>query len=341
MNRLKFSLLGTVIVLLSATFAAQAQVPYTPFPKDSLSWHLWGGSYNCMEHSFNVSISGFDTTINNKIYTQVWQLGIGIREENKRVYAYIPEYGEHLLYDFNLEIGDTIFYNIGMFICWGMSSVGGYQSAKHYAVVMEKGTTTLNNGSIRNTVTLQTYDNWMFNSIRWIEGLGATNMIGLLDPLVYTQALDGTAIQLICICESYNSSGCLLYSYCGNHVGILNIGCPCKPTDNKIIENKENKITISPNPVSTQLIIECRDGARPVPTGEYTIYNVVGQVVLYGETANNTPLAPLKGGIDGVEENSPFKGGRGMSEITIDVSHLAKGMYFLRIDNKVVKFVKE
>jgi len=89
------------------------------------------------------------------------------------------------------------------------------------------------------------------------------------------------------------------------------------------------------------LTIECRDALQCVSTGEYTIYSVVGQVVMRGETANNTPLAPLKGGIDGVEENSPFKGGRGMSEITIDVSHLAKGMYFLKIGEKVVKFVKE
>ena len=100
-------------------------------------------------------------------------------------------------------------------------------------------------------------------------------------------------------------------------------------------------LRVYPNPAKNQLIIECRDGACPVPTGEYTIYSVVGQVVMQGETANNTPLAPLKGGIDGVEENSPFKGGRGMSEITIDVSHLAKGMYFLKIGNQTTKFIKE
>ena len=29
------------------------------------------------------------------------------------------------------------------------------------------------------------------------------------------------------------------------------------------------------------------------------------------------------------------------SEIVIDVSHLASGMYYLKVDNKVVKFVKE
>jgi len=86
-------------------------------------------------------------------------------------------------------------------------------------------------------------------------------------------------------------------------------------------------------------------------TTEITIYNVVGQVVM-----QNTPLTPLKGGTSSATttdgRNSPLEGGRGVSEapspseraggeVVIDVSGLANGMYFLKIDNKVVKFVKE
>ena len=83
-------------------------------------------------------------------------------------------------------------------------------------------------------------------------------------------------------------------------------------------------LQVYPNPTTGQLRIanyELRVGAV------IEIYDVVGR--LY------TPLTPLKGGI------SPFEGGRGMSEIVIDISHLANGMYFLKIDNKVMKFVKQ
>jgi len=71
----------------------------------------------------------------------------------------------------------------------------------------------------------------------------------------------------------------------------------------------------------------------------------VGQRVL-------APLTPLRG------EESPFEGGRGMSSssanfplegglrgATIDVSHLANGMYFLKIQTEngivVKKFIKD
>ena len=107
-----------------------------------------------------------------------------------------------------------------------------------------------------------------------------------------------------------------------------------------IVETHCNaSLRVYPNPAKNQLTIECRDGARPVPTVE--IYNVVGQKLL-------APITPLRG------EQSPFEGGRGMSSssansplegglrgATIDISHLANGLYFLKIDNKVVKFIKE
>ena len=56
-------------------------------------------------------------------------------------------------------------------------------------------------------------------------------------------------------------------------------------------------LRVYPNPAKNQLIVDYgRDGARPVPTEEYAIYSVVGQVVLSSETANNTPPSPPQGG---------------------------------------------
>ena len=69
-------------------------------------------------------------------------------------------------------------------------------------------------------------------------------------------------------------------------------------------------LRVYPNPTGNQLRIknyELREDA------EYVIYSVVGQVVLQGKLYNNT----------------------------INVESLASGMYLLKVDGKVVKFVKE
>jgi len=78
-----------------------------------------------------------------------------------------------------------------------------------------------------------------------------------------------------------------------------------------IVETHCNaSVRVFPNPVSTQLKItnyELREDA------EYQIYSVVGQVVMQGVLQNNI----------------------------INVEALASGMYSLKIDGKVIKFVKE
>ena len=78
------------------------------------------------------------------------------------------------------------------------------------------------------------------------------------------------------------------------------------------------EIRVYPNPATGQLTVECRDVINHVSTVE--IYDVVGQSVGAG-------LKP-----------APTNA---KNEIVIDISHLAAGMYFLKIDNKTIKFVKE
>ena len=84
---------------------------------------------------------------------------------------------------------------------------------------------------------------------------------------------------------------------------------------------QESPLQVYPNPAKNQLIIECKDGACPVPTEEYVIYSVVGQVVMRGTL--------------------PCRDAACHVLTTINVESLASGMYFLEIGNKTVKFVKE
>ena len=77
-----------------------------------------------------------------------------------------------------------------------------------------------------------------------------------------------------------------------------------------INENTENHLIIFPNPANHELKITNYEG------GEIEIYDIMGKTLM--------SLTTLP---------SP--------ETTIDVSHLPTGMYFLKIDKKTAKFVKE
>ena len=137
-----------------------------------------------------------------------------------------------------------------------------------------------------------------------------------------------------------------------------------KPSNNKA------NIRVYPNPTTGQLTIEYGSSAcfgyaqqptltaqeRPLSEVEVEIYDVMGRkvgtyqfpsfggagvvssgggVVLDSQT---TPSYghPSKGG-----ELAPSLSERAGGEVVIDISHLSSGMYFLKIGNNVVKFVKE
>jgi len=88
--------------------------------------------------------------------------------------------------------------------------------------------------------------------------------------------------------------------------------------------SQKEKLRTYPNPATDQLTINL---PNPSEGGAYEIYNIVGQVVMI------TPNLS-KGG------ESPLSFGEGQG-VRLDISHLANGMYFLKINNQVVKFVKE
>ena len=73
-------------------------------------------------------------------------------------------------------------------------------------------------------------------------------------------------------------------------------------------------LQIYPNPVNYELKIMNYEG------GNIEVYNVIGQLLYQINKSTNKQIN---------------------NGISIDVSHLASGMYFLKVDNKVVRFVKE
>ena len=83
------------------------------------------------------------------------------------------------------------------------------------------------------------------------------------------------------------------------------------------ITNDDPRITVYPNPTNGQLTIASPNPSKGGEQATIEIYNVVGQVVFMSQLSKLSP------------------------ETTIDISHLANGMYFLKVDGKVFKVVKE
>ena len=119
------------------------------------------------------------------------------------------------------------------------------------------------------------------------------------------------------------------YYWSGREIDTTNID------ETGIVETHCNaSLRVYPNPAGNQLTIDCRDGARPVPTEtNYVIYSVMGQVVM-------TSPNPSKGG-----ELAPSPLERAGGEVVIDVSHLPAGIYFLKVQTKtntiINKIVKQ
>ena len=106
-----------------------------------------------------------------------------------------------------------------------------------------------------------------------------------------------------------------------NNVGIVETHCNAS-------------LQIYPNPTTNQLRItnyELREN------DVIEIYDVLGRKAPLIFPANTTPN-PSKGGEYSTSAQFPSFGGEG---VVIDVSHLSNGIYFLKTDNKVVKFIKQ
>lgn len=110
--------------LIFFSFSQLAAQTYVPFPtaQDSVAWKMVSGSWNSHQESYEYFSE--DTIINAYTYSKIYKgnslfvddsnsLISLIREENKRIYTRgLFNNTEYLLYDFSLQLGDTLFLNI-------------------------------------------------------------------------------------------------------------------------------------------------------------------------------------------------------------------------------------
>jgi len=127
-------------------------------------------------------------------------------------------------------------------------------------------------------------------------------------------ANSGYAIDQVLINDTNNPTAATAGSYTFTNVTANHkIEVSFKTTVGIVGANKILPIQIYPNPTTGQLIID--NGQLTIKNVE--IYDIVGKLV------QRSPMSAL----------SP--------ETTIDISHLASGMYFFKIDGKVFKIVKQ
>jgi sugar lactone lactonase YvrE len=259
--------------------------PYHQFPDSNAVWNFYYTNLNgaCtsgnMVHDYYSIVMSGDTLINSKIYHKLDVYYIdqvdstcthnfagyqgAVREDTaaRKVYFVPPSAGaESLLYDFTLQVGDT---------------VKGY-----LAFTMPGGPDVVHS---RDSVLVGTsyHTRWHINytyGIYIIEGVGST--YGLIHPSL-GEIADGGLISLTC----FQQDGTGLYPF-------MNVSCQQITSVNRLWE-RVAPVSLSPNPASTVVKIICEDQIFSIelldPLGN--------QVTPEWKEANSLDVAQLANGV--------------------------------------------
>lgn len=242
-----------VLILLFCKLGLNAQ-EYNSFPNRKTVWTEYyypgGGSYDKAYH--NYALKDKDTIIHGKHYQKLYhsfdtiftedKVCGALREENKRIYYYsidslinlstpIPLDTEIILYDFNLQVGDTITadqYRIRWF---------------HEDLVVAKIDSIPIGTKYQKRYTFGDLYGHIFNTEQWVEGVGCRR--GLLSDLGDIPTNDWNS-WLICFIQD----GEMLYHDNGF------VGCYHTNPNAVSLLNNGSKIKVYPNPVYSTIRIE-------------------------------------------------------------------------------------
>ena len=309
MNRLKFTLLFYLCFFILSQGYGQRNdsTDYIPFPTSNAMWReRFGGiEVNCEDYQY--LIIG-DTIINGLIYSKIQKSGVVYTAGSFGCnYNISWEIKPHVVAYFR---NDTSAKRVYLF--------EGDTDILIYDFSLSVGDTipTLHNSNPPNYYTIESIDSIEIGGI-YRKRFKIDNN-GWEPYILYIIEGIGSTYGLFSdyLCPFESSSVLLCFSINENPIYSAEMS-DCTPIYLGVEDYFQNKIikSIYPNPTTGQLRIECRDGARPVST-DITIYNIMGQLL-------QSKIVNLQ------------------SEIILDVSPLPSGMYFLKIDNKTIKFSKE
>lgn len=246
LSNIAYSQIGNTIVDTNSVWSINNQIS-SPTPPTSYYIHLKG-----------------DTIIDSKQYTKVWnnndlsltddmELYGLIREENQKTYIrynYNGLSGENLLYDFSLNIGDSV-------LLYQIDTIYFY-----WFTVTNVDSIEINNEMHKRIILSGNF----YTDITWVEKIGCLDRGLFYSPMIF---LCGVREDLLCY---YYNNSCLYtnpnFNYCT--VGLDN---PLKT---------ESKTIIYPNPVKDYLNIDSEEMISNIE-----ILDIEGRLLISKENINN------------------------------------------------------
>lgn len=270
-------------MFILANLICSSQV-YYDFPDTNTIWNInlydvnTGSSYEAIRYVFYEDTEEINDTIYNKLYVLNGDTTLNggtsifyayFREDSlRKVYCRFDSV-DILLYDFSLEVGDTIFYDYYYY-------EGGLTEQSHYSVLLYKGD-TLVNGENRSTYYLT---GGAYPDV-WIEGVGSITGEGLFCPIADI-CLCGKEYRVSCIKEESN----ILFqnnTVCNKCFCVQDLEMDVKTL-------KVNQIEYYPNPVKEILIIKYGNDVKT------EIYSIKGNLLIQSEK-KEIDLSSLSNGI--------------------------------------------
>ncbi|MEA3448044.1 MAG: T9SS type A sorting domain-containing protein [Bacteroidota bacterium] len=300
----KIALIYFLLVCVSFTLAAQE---YFHFPDSTAIWNIYYD--NCIyydEDEIRFGMQG-DTIIDSFTYNKIYYLTdtilenhesyyCGLREENKRIFVKFNDEEEQLLYDFNLEVGDSIKYNHGGAFFNNNGQLSFTQLCDtFYRKVVNIDTVSLYDGSQRRHYVLEGTGDPSYITDEWIEGIGSSVWTGLFNPFVVDMATNGDGWSPICV----KINGDLIYlgnSPCGD--------CFCLYVDVNEEKVGTKELSVYPNPVNNNLVFEFSSVSQKT----ILLYDITGKKIKEYHTAS--------------------------AIIEINISDLKKGFYIFKTKHK-------
>ena len=253
-----------IILITFLTVNNSFSQEYYKFPTSSAIWnHIITGSLSPPYEWLVIDSLGQETTIGNYQYVEIYRSKFGnsniigaIREDTLEKKIYFHNFNDEIvLYDFNLDVGDTIFY-----------STNFWYYLDYYKVV---------NNIDSIFVCGQYRKRWhLTNSLyyfpdTWIEGIGSVYRYGLMYPNDPDIIMDASTPYFGCFTHDtityIDSNNC-----CSGD-------CPCTYWLVRIkeVDKKDDDVRLFPNPVQNILTIDFRDDDFQYDYFELYSYNAM------------------------------------------------------------------
>ena len=256
---MKRLLLVAFLLFLKFSFAQ----PYLPMLEEDHVWNSdfyvdpFGGGQTGIVSSENY-VAG-ETVINNQSYKSVYidgELGSClVREENGIVYRYdMNSQQEYIIYDFNLQVGQT--FILPQIMYDGFCASLEFYNGDDEMTVVER-TTEFIAGENRVVITFDYWSDAGFNA-KWIEGIGSN--LGF-DPV--GDVIDIGSRYLVCFTENGTTY-------------FFNGATACDNTTLNLPEQYRDKIVLAPNPIQDISILQL---PPELSIDTVRIYDITGMVI--------------------------------------------------------------